>query len=129
MDLSFVERSRPARGRDGFPVMPGAQGRGSLGQAMVAVLVSAAAVLAPPVAPRGTPSIMAETKRSVLVRGNVLDYGRRPAADALVSGAGGTGSVSVHTDDQGKFLIRVSAGTYLSAMKNDMLGSVIVGDA
>jgi hypothetical protein len=99
-----------------------------VGHALVAVLASATLVPAPPVDPREPPSI-AETDRPVLVRGSVLDYGRRPAAGARVSGAGRTGGVSVETDGRGQFLLRVSAGTYLSATKGDMYGSVVVGDA
>jgi hypothetical protein len=98
------------------------------GRALAAVLASAALVPAPPVHPRD-PSTIVEAARTVLVRGVVLDYARRPAAGARVSGAGGSGWVSAVTDGRGQFVLRVSAGSYLSASKSDMMGSIVVGDA
>jgi hypothetical protein len=38
-------------------------------------------------------------------------------------------TVTVRTDAQGTFLIRVLAGSGLSAWRDDMLGHFVVGDA
>jgi hypothetical protein len=67
------------------------------------------------------------THVTVKLHGSVHDYREQPVADAVVTGMVDGQSRSVRTDGTGHFELNVDPGTYITASKADMYGSVTVG--
>jgi carboxypeptidase family protein len=63
----------------------------------------------------------------VAVRGTVLDYSGHPVKGAIVRVTSGNTSIQLETDARGEFTLRAPKGAYVSAGKDDMLGSAQLG--
>jgi hypothetical protein len=93
----------------------------------VAVLASLLVLGCAAPRPSGISNTAGATVREIEVYGTVRDYAGRPVADAFVRASyGNEPSLTVTTDRDGRFTIRIRPGGRLTATQDDLLGSVEV---